>query len=252
MVKVMMSSADRIDDFTELAYRELLVLAKQKYRFSRYGESVQQAHLLWRHDIDVCLASSVRLARIEASENVRSTYFLFPRCEFYNLFNKPSHDRVREIIDLGHDIGLHFDPFFYSVDAANADIEKSIERELSWIADDFSVSPTAVSFHNYGTAIEQMPSGDIVCGVANAYGKTIMNEYGYVSDSNGVWRFDRLRDVLLKAEKDRLQVLTHPVWWAKELLPPRQRLQNSIDNAARELGERYDASLAEAGRPNVR
>lgn len=125
-----------------------------------------------------------------------------------------------------------------------------MERDL--LQREFGQRPVAVSFHNFGLFDPANFEDDMIAGMVNAYGKSLKANYGYVSDSNGVWRFRRLRTVLEEAKEERLQVLTHPEWWTPEAMPPRARLQRAIDGYASAMGRWYDEITAKHGRPNIR
>jgi hypothetical protein len=239
-------------DFTEANYLRLLRLARRHYRFARFGAAAGDKHLLWRHDIDISPMRALRLARIEAEEGVVATYFLFPRSLFYNLLNEMVQRAVRQIVALGHDIGLHFDPLQYPPGLPADGLIGAIAAERDLITREFGAAPVAVSFHNYGVIERPVPEDDLVCGLANAYAKQLRDNYGYVSDSNGIWRYRRLHDVLDAAAEERLQVLTHPEWWTPEAMPPRQRVQRAIDGYSAAMGGGYDDVLARSDRPNLR
>jgi hypothetical protein len=239
-------------DFTEAGYRECLRLAKARYRFVGFREAGPTRTILWRHDCDSSMHRSLRLAEIETEEGVKATYFLFPRCLYYNLMSLDVAKCVRSIIGLGHDIALHFDPTFYGERLEGEDLERAIARERDLLAAEFGAEPTAVSFHLYGVLKSPMPEADGVAGLVNAYGANLKAAYGYCSDSNGVWRFRRLKTVLEEAKEERLQVLTHPEWWTPEAMPPRARLQRAIDGYAEAMGKWYDDITAEHDRPNIR
>ncbi|MDP4289140.1 MAG: hypothetical protein Q8922_14560 [Bacteroidota bacterium] len=239
-------------DFTEAGYRELLQIAKTNYAFARFGESRADRHVLWRHDIDVSFNRALRLAQIEREEGVTATYFFFPRSIFYNLLNDLTKSVAKQILELGHDIALHFDPTQYGPGLSRASLLEAMTAERDLLQREFGVPPRAVSFHLYGVLEEPMPDDDEVAGMINAYSKSLRDTYDYASDSNGVWIYRRLRDVLLKAEKDRLQVLTHPEWWTGETMPPRLRLQRAIDGYAAAMAKWYDDIVAKSGRPNLR
>lgn len=239
-------------DFTEAAYAALLPLAAKTYAFARFNEPLSAPHVLWRHDIDASLPRAVRLAEIEHAAGVIATYFVYLRGLFYNPLSSPAVERIRRLVALGHDIGLHFDPTAYGppLDDAGWRSQLRIERDLlTAIA---GVAPVAVSFHLFGVLDPPPPDDDTLLGMVNAYGATLRRDYGYVSDSNGIWRFRRLADVLSAAIEPRLQVLTHPEWWAERPMPPRQRLQRCIEEAAAEMGDTYDRIVDAAGRPNIR
>src|SRR5947208_126656 len=97
-------------DFTETSYKNLLKIAQSEYRFSRYINRLEGKHVLWRHDIDFSMHRALRLAQLEKEAGVISTYFLYPHSLFYNFLSRSVIDLVLKIIELGHDIGLHFDP----------------------------------------------------------------------------------------------------------------------------------------------
>jgi len=239
-------------DFTEENYRNLLRLAKRKYVFAGYKAPPAGPHVFWRHDLDASMNRSVSLAQIEHEEGVVATYFLFPRCLYYNLLNPLTHALVRQIIDLGHEIALHFDPTHFGKGLTRERLIEAIAAERDLLRREFGAEPTAVSFHLYGVLEEPMPDDDELAGLVNAYSKRLRETYGYVSDSNGIWLHRRLQDVLSAAREGRLQVLTHPEWWTAEVMPPRARLQCAIDGHADLMGRWYDETVARSGRPNLR
>lgn len=239
-------------DFTEEGYRQILEQAQDAYAFARFGESRRDRHVLWRHDVDVSMHRAAALARIERDMGVTATYFLYPRGPYYNLLESSVRDAVARILDLGHDIGLHFDPACLPENADRSAWNDAMERERALIELEFGVAPRAISFHLYGVLKEPAPADDLVCGMVNAYGESLKRDYGYVSDSNGVWLHRRLPDVLREAKEDRLQVLTHPEWWTPEVMAPRARLQRAIDGYAEAMGKWYDDTVAASGRPNLR
>lgn len=239
-------------DFTEDHYRTLLKLAKTHYRFAGYRERPHDRHVLWRHDLDASMGRALRLAEIEHEEGARATYFLFPRCLYYNLLNPLTHAAVMKIVALGHDIALHFDSTHYGVTLSREAFAEAIAAERDLLHREFGVPPTAVSFHLYGMLDHLIPEDDEIAGLVNAYSGRLRRDYGYVSDSNGVWLYRRLHDVLAAAAEERLQVLTHPEWWTPSVMAPRQRLQRAIDGYAAAMGKWYDDTVARSGRPNLR
>ena len=72
-----------------------------------------------------------------------------------------------------------------------------------------------------------------IAGLTNAYGESLRERYAYVSDSNGYWRHRRLPDVLEAAGEERLHVLTHPEWWQKEPMSPRERIERGEERSER-------------------
>lgn len=241
----------RFADFTESEYKELLRLAREHYRFIRYGECCDQPHVLWRHDVDLSVHRALRTAQIEAEMGVQATYFLLPHSAFYNLFEKPVFECVQQILRLGHSLGLHFDMEFYPPFETVAQLEEKLAWEKRLLEELFSAQVGVFSFHNPDVGNALQYEQDVMAGMINTYGRSLREHYAYCSDSNGYWRYQRLREVLETAAEPRLHVLTHPGWWVPQPMSPRERISRCIDGRAQSLHRQYDDFLVEAGRSNV-
>ena len=246
-----MTESQKYGEFTRGHYRELVRLAGAHYAFARFGEAVTgRPSVWWRHDIDVSVHAAARLAEVEAAEGCRATYFLQLRSAFYNVLEAAVVDRVRAIIGCGHDLGLHFDASAYRI-SGERDLEKHLSFERSILSAAFETEVRAFSFHNPDAATDGF-RGPAYAGLINAYSAYFRAEVGYVSDSNGLWRFRPLADVLSDRVHPQLQVLTHPEWWQDEPMPPRARIERSVRGRADATLAQYDQMLQRAGRPNIR
>ena len=210
-------------------------------------------NLLLRHDVDISVHRAYRLAQIESEVNVCSTFFLWMHSPAYSLFEEEIYDIIHRIMDLGHDIGLHFDYGFYERRKFGRDkILEHLAIEKKILEDMFGLSITAFSFHDPSSKVLIQYTDENYCGMINAYSQYLKEHYDYCSDSNGYWRYRRLEDVLLKMSGEKLQVLLHPEWWTPEVLSPRQRISRCIDGRCKKTHEWYDALLDTVGRLNVR
>ncbi len=234
-------------DFTDKAYRRLLELTAGKYAFSGYLQAPPEPHVILRHDLDTSLQRGLAIARVEASLGIQATYFLFPRSLYYNLLHPESKAVVREILSLGHRPALHFD---VSVEHDPADLMKLVGAEKRLIEGEFDASPEAVSFHLAGDFESRLPAEHDFCGMVNAYSAAMRTQYKYLSDSNGLWRFETWEELLDPVRHPRLHILTHPEWWTPDSMPPRERLQRAIDGYAARMGAWYDEVTKAYGRPN--
>jgi hypothetical protein len=168
---------------------------------------------LLRHDVDVSMDFALDMARQEARHGVRSTYFVMLRSPMYNLLSRRASDALREMVKLGHEIGLHFD-------AAYSQGEERSPQE--WIAFEMrtlealaGARVAAFSFHQ--------PTSEIiarrieVAGAINTYHPAHLPGFKYISDSNRVWReYDPFQ--LLEAGFGKIQLLFHPIWWMCDLV----------------------------------
>lgn len=95
----------------------------------------------FRHDIDVDLATAVRLAQVEARYGVPATYFVLHTAAYYSRMTAQKTLRfpavlepLRAIQELDHEIGLHVDALTlyqcYGIDGAAA-----VHTELAWLRD---------------------------------------------------------------------------------------------------------------------
>lgn len=242
------------EDFTESNYKNILNLIKNNYDIIFFNEyAAFGKKLLLRHDVDVSIHRAYRLAQIEAETNIYSTYFLWMHSPHYNILEDEITNLVNLILNLGHEIGLHFDVGFYDRHKPDQDtlleylvFEKDILEKL------FQRSITVFSFHEPSEKILKYYIDESYCGMINTYSQYFRENYDYCSDSNGYWRFRRLEDVLIKADAEKLQVLLHPEWWTPETLSPRQRISRCIDGRCRKNHKQYDEILKDMGRLNVR
>lgn len=96
-------------DFTLAKYNELLRTFLSKgyvfLTFENYctAEHLPDRYVILRHDVDRCPQNSVATAQIENKLQVRASYYFRVVPES----NQP--DAIRRIVDLGHEIGYHYE-----------------------------------------------------------------------------------------------------------------------------------------------
>ncbi len=243
------------EDFTESEYRQILKLAKRTWNFisfADYNKNIKRA-CLWRHDIDMSVHRAYGLAKIEAEEGVKATYFVHLHSRFYNPFESENFDLLLNIRRMGNYLGLHFDPGFYDSKLINEDaLIKFLNFEKEVLSKMFGDEIKVFSWHDGDVGNWPRIDDNEIAGMVNAYGQYIVKKYGYCSDSNGYWRFRRLYDVLRTAEDERLHVLTHPEWWVPDPMTTRERVARCVEGRAFRTLDRYDKLLKEIGRENVK
>jgi hypothetical protein len=113
-------------DFTFGKYRELCQSTlKSGYQIKGVARFIQDGDtntnvLVMRHDVDIFPSRALRMARLEQSQGVRTTYYIRRRH-----FRKS--DIIRAIADMGHEIGYHYE----ALDEAkgNYDLAMSLFKE---------------------------------------------------------------------------------------------------------------------------
>jgi hypothetical protein len=214
--------------FTYDTYRKLLKVLKKDYDFTSFSkikfsnEPIERKVLL-RHDIDLDLDKALELAKIENSLGITSTYFLFLRNPFYNIFSKHSDTVINKFVTLNHNIGLHFDCAKY-IYKTISQLSYQVSREIDFVQDFFGVKLDAVSFHrpvslSFYSKLE-------ISSCAHAYEPIFVNKFKYLSDSRGIWRYGYPLDSIDYKERKNLHLLIHPVWWNSKNIPGKQCIEN--------------------------
>ena len=182
----------------------------------RYGYSTitipelncsRSRQIIMRHDIDFCMDYARDMARLEALAGIRATYYVMLRSPMYNLFSRHDSAMLREILDLGHDVGLHYDAKWTEIQGSDHEKEICFEAET---LEKLCGSPvTSFSIHQPDS---RMMSHSLTAGeLVNLYDQKHFDGFAYVSDSNRDWRGKDIFGIL--ASGKNVQLLTHPMWW---------------------------------------
>lgn len=116
-------------EFTFEAYKCLIKLLNENgYRITGYRnyKEYEKAAIL-RHDVDMDIEKALVMARLETELGVKSTYYILISSDFYNAFSRKNSEYLREILSLGHSVGLHFDEMKYANDQ---NLLEKMEQEL--------------------------------------------------------------------------------------------------------------------------
>jgi hypothetical protein len=236
-------------DFLLTNYERLLEIAKESYVFTDYFTETSSKSIILRHDIDFSLHNAELMAQIENKLGIKSTYFIQLHSEFYNALDKESYDIIKRILELGHDLGLHFDSHFWGIQS-EPQLEQFLLIDKSTMEKYFNLEIKTFAFHNTNHFTMSCEK-ERYAGMINVYSKYFKENVGYCSDSTGYWRFERLEDRLKEAKDKKLQILIHPGMWQNEVLPPRRRVFKIIDDKAASLKKLYDETLLKFGAKNV-
>ncbi len=108
-------------DFTVKKYTELLrSLIDQGYMFQTFEDFIKepaQRSVVLRHDVDLLPFNSLTFARIQAKHGVKGTYYFRAVPESWD------EAVIKEIRDLGHEIGYHYE----CLTTCNGNIELGIK-----------------------------------------------------------------------------------------------------------------------------
>ena len=198
-------------------YKKLLEYIKcSNLNFKNFGSNLKKGrNIIMRHDIDFCPERALEIALIEKEASVFSTFFFLVNTEFYNLNSFINKAILKEIISLGHYIGLHFDASFYS---QKSRLGLACKKELHTLEQIILKKIHIVSFHRPSRAMLNM--NNKLAGLEHTYMKKFIKDIVYCSDSQGKWRYKNPKEIIdenLKNPKFNLHLLTHPIWWTTPL-----------------------------------
>ncbi len=233
------------------------------YNFDHFHSS-DRRYLILRHDVDFSVDRALEIAKIEAKYGVFSTYFFLFHSDFYNIFEKDSFNKIRQIIKMGHEIALHFDTIFYGV-LDEIILEKMLIFERDILSNLFNVEIKVFSLHNPNPDIHNYNKytldelsklypqyfKDFIAGMVNTYG-SIFRKIDYISDSNGFWRYRHINEIIYDEKVKIIQVLIYPEWWVKYPASPRKRVSNILKYRSKRIMKDYDNFLKLIKRENIR
>lgn len=221
-MKLVQSGNDTKLNFSLSGYQEMLQrFIDADYEFVNY-ETVKSncKHVINRHDIDFSIDYALQISKIEKKLEIKSIYFLLIRSEFYNIFSKKSIDLIAEILENGHDIGLHFDMSLYGNDISN--IDDYVANECQILTNLTGKEVNVVSFHRPIDTLLGM--SDNVGGKIHTYQPRFFDDIGYCSDSRGEWKYGNPFQHDSFSNSLAIQLLTHPIWWLLNQGSPKNKL----------------------------
>jgi hypothetical protein len=189
--------------FTFTHYRECLQKAEEYARIQAPVELI--------HDVDFAPTNLERFAELERTFNLTAIYFIRLHARYYNAL---SHQMIQTFRDIhyrfGHQLGLHFEPSFYSPDK----LAEGILKEKVILESLLEVKLHALSIHTPLKVGSIDPS--LVPSSLTYFCHDSPHYHGkkYLSDSNGRWREGCMCNHF--SGKDPLVILTHPNWWFEQ------------------------------------
>jgi hypothetical protein len=238
-------------DFSYSYFRKLLEILQSDFEPQLLGDAVRldsptdKKLAFVRHDVDVDLSKALRMAEIEREHSVPASYMIMNASLMYSLRDPSSKRTLREIQSLGHEVGLHFDcPEELRHEKGElSQLEDKIESACSELEECIGTPVKSLSFHR---PIPWLLRGPLLIGSrVNAYAKELME--WYLSDSKGSWREGEPLPKLRHPQGNRLQLLTHPIWWSDTHLTPAERLDEFVKEKTRGLtrsqAAEFDAAL---------
>lgn len=217
MAAFLMVSTMKNAYFTFDFYAQIFGLLKEKGYLQSFfrDEEVSEKKVYFRHDVDFCPEIAYQFAQFESRLGVYSTYFVMVNTPLYNVFHTETTNLLKKMIEMGHDIGLHF-VLEETVDLAL--LRDKIDSQCSLLSHLLGKEVKAFSFHRPAYLMKNgFQNTDILIpGKFNAYHPEFFKVDSYISDSNHHWRCGNPLEFIAQHSGDTLQILTHPIWWTAQ------------------------------------
>jgi hypothetical protein len=212
-----------MNQFSLTSYAEILALIKAQYmliptsKALQSGEFGQERKCILRHDIDYSLDHALNMARLESDVGITSTYYFLLDSHWHNLFNMDEKKKLKDICDLGHEIGLHFD--VNNIKENGDDWKNALEEQKSILENLTDKRVESFSYHNPGTiGLEALDRSDIICDMINCYSLNLQELFDYRSDSLRRFKDADFLSALKAGTYKNLHLLIHPILWQEKHL----------------------------------
>ncbi len=183
--------------------------------FSGYLERPAPKVILLRHDVDVSLEDALEMAELEYELQVCSTFFVRLHSGFYNLFDHENINRVKRLIGMGFEIGLHQELWKFTTELDFA--VELLRHEKALVETVFGIKVKGLAIHLPKlNPFKISPEFLEETGFKYRPGSEIFNRDAiFISDSNQQWKRYSFADAL--GQCDKILANIHPVWWMAKI-----------------------------------
>ncbi len=233
-------------DFSYTYFRQLLSATRAHFTAHCLSDAPallqnpeQRPTLFLRHDIKIALHCALPLAEIEQEYNLPATYMIRADSPLYSLSARDARVHLLELLQMGHEIGLHFDlpsaehqskSFSRIIELRIRVARERIEQIICRPVRTISLQRQLPLFFNGPLMLEKLVNADA----------QELRQW-YISDAGGEWREGEPLATITNPRSHLLQLILHPAWWGYTNLSAQQRLQELFDIAT------YDKQPREAG-----
>jgi len=222
--------------FTFNFYEKLINIVTKSFCVKNYQN--HKTGLILRHDVDWSIDLAYKFSRIEKKNSKFSTYYILMTSDLYNPFSNESKKIIKNMLDEGFEIGLHFDPTIYG-DISEKELEEKFHNEKDIFESAFNFKIQSYSLHNpyiHG----KFPNFE---GVINAYNTDIFSDECYISDSSFSFRGKDPKEFIKKSKDQLVQFLAHPAHYFSQGEVSYEKAMNiTINNYCKKLDKTFQVN----------
>lgn len=228
-------------EYSMAHYRTILEQAKERYWLpvvSEVGRALpKREFFLIRHDVDISPWAALETAKLEHSLGIRTSYYVRLHAPYYNPFEPGAYRALREIVDLGHEVGLHYEPGFY--ETIGRDAFEGIKGDIQVLDHLLGIRTASISQHEPSlTPMVDGLSAERPC----AYQRHLIVDIKYFADSGHHWREGCICTKI--GRFPQIHTLIHPHAWVFGPLPWREVLERHLAVAAARMSDEMKAYVA--------
>ena len=203
-------------EFSYSNYRK--ILTKNKSLIFDYKEiKNKNSFILLRHDVEFSPQRALRIAEIDHSENVSSSFLFQVRSNAYNVLSTINREIILQILELGHKVGLHF---YVSHILKNdwTTLRKELNQQSEILNFAINQKIDRFSFHRPPKWVLENRE-DSIENLINMYGKSFFEftdspkEIKYIADSKHSFPYGHPLDDI---KYPKIQILLHPDEWSEK------------------------------------
>lgn len=193
---------------------------------------------LVRHDVDISPWAAEEMAQVEREEGVCTTYYYRFHAPYYNLLDVKVVESVRRVAAMGHEVGLHYEPGYFT--ELGQDPVEGTRRDIALFED-------VVGFETQTIAQHQPAQGPLLGEISDkhpcAYQRELVRDMPYFGDSGFHWREGCVCTKL--GEHEQIHTLIHPHSWTIYDRPWQDVLRAHADDLSGRLRQEMEDYIVE-------
>ena len=200
--------------FSYETYRKILLKFKECfYDFSDVSD--KNSFVLLRHDVEFSTQRALQIAKIEYLEGVKSSFLFQVRSNAYNVLSIFNREIIKQILELGHKVGLHFYVTHIKKNDWNK-LELELEKQKEILEFALGKKIDRFSFHRPPEWVLKRRD-DLICNMINMYGESFFEfspepkTIKYIADSKHQFKYG---DPQENIKFTKIQLLLHPDEWS--------------------------------------
>ena len=212
-----------------------------------FNEALQRdSFVIMRHDVEFSVKRAYDLAKFEHAHDFKSIFFFQISNNTYNLFSGKNLEYVEEILQMGHQVGLHF----HLREGENLEtVKRQICTDVEILRKEIPGALPIFSFHR--PTNEVLRANIKLDGILNAYQDEFFSytedmekhppEIKYISDARHRFNYGLYPDAATINGNDKVHILLHPYSWTQEGHDNLGNFRSLIEEKRQELLEDFDS-----------